>query len=74
MRTREEYNEERRKHLKRLKQVIQEIYMNGSVTKQSIAEYLDMHRSSFSRFLHEPERGLSDERLTKLEAWVEENK
>ena len=72
---RQESNEIKQVYLNDLRQSILEIYSgNKKLTKKSIAEVVGMSNTEFSRFLHEPERGLSDERLTKLEAWVEENK
>ena len=74
---REDFEVKKQEYLTDLKRNIIEIYnhkSNRRMTKQSIAEFVGMVPTEFARFIHTDGRGATDDRLKKLEEWVELHK
>lgn len=69
---REEFKEKKLEYLTELKRKLNDAYnKDRKLTKSQIAEIGGMGQTEFSRFLNTPSLGLSDERLKRLEDWLE---
>jgi len=71
---REDFEEKKLEYLTELKGKIMQRYdSHRKLTKARIAEVGGMSNTEFSRFINTPGLGLSDERLKKLEDWLDKD-